>query len=101
MASIGAVLSSFPFMLQPAEMSIEEIEEKVGSLIQADTISQLKSAVWKERLEGISILETSFAFLNSTLKSACVYTIQSFRVWEKFLYTDNKIAPSSSLCNIP
>ena len=37
---------------QPAEMSLEEVEEKLGSLIQADTISQLKSTVWKERLEG-------------------------------------------------
>jgi len=39
--------------LQPAEMSLEEIETRLGSLIQADTISQLKSAVWKERLEGM------------------------------------------------
>lgn len=38
--------------VQPAEMSLEEIEGKLGSLIHADTISQLKSAVWKERLEG-------------------------------------------------
>lgn len=38
--------------LQPAEMSLEEIESRLGSLIQADTISQLKSAAWKERLEG-------------------------------------------------
>lgn len=37
---------------QPAEMSLEEIESKLGSLIQAETITQLKSAVWKERLEG-------------------------------------------------
>lgn len=33
-------------------MSLEEIESRIGSLIQADVISQLKSAVWKERLEG-------------------------------------------------
>lgn len=39
--------------LQPAEMSLEEIESRLGSLIQSDTISQLKSAVWKERLEGL------------------------------------------------
>ncbi|CAI9767353.1 unnamed protein product [Fraxinus pennsylvanica] len=37
---------------KPAEMSLEEIENKLGSLIQADTVAQLKSAVWKERLEG-------------------------------------------------
>lgn len=41
------------FVLQPAEMILEEIENKLGSLIQVDTISQLKSAVWKERLEGL------------------------------------------------
>lgn len=34
-------------------MGLEEIESKLGSLVQADTISQLKSAVWKERLEGL------------------------------------------------
>ncbi|XP_071930440.1 protein MOR1-like [Coffea arabica] len=39
--------------VEPAEMSLEEVEEKLGSLIQADTISQLKSTVWKERLEAI------------------------------------------------
>ena len=37
---------------QPSEMSLEEIESRVGSLMQAETISQLKSAAWKERLEG-------------------------------------------------
>ena len=37
---------------QPSEMSLEEIESRLGSLIQVDTISQLKSSVWKERLEG-------------------------------------------------
>lgn len=41
---------------QPAEMSLEEIESKLGSLIQAETITQLKSAVWKERLEGFLCL---------------------------------------------
>lgn len=33
-------------------MGIEEIESRLGSLIQAETVSQLKSAIWKERLEG-------------------------------------------------
>lgn len=36
-------------------MSLEEIESRLGSLIQADTITQLKSAVWKERLEGLHL----------------------------------------------
>ncbi|CAA2988094.1 MOR1 isoform X2, partial [Olea europaea subsp. europaea] len=43
-----------PEDIEPAEMSLEEIENKLGSLIQADTIVQLKSSVWKERLEGMS-----------------------------------------------
>ncbi|XP_073058654.1 protein MOR1 isoform X1 [Primulina eburnea] len=42
-----------PDDVEPAEMSLEEIESRLGSLIQSDTISQLKSAVWKERLEAI------------------------------------------------
>ena len=39
-------------LLQPAEMSLEEIEERLRSVVKAETISQLKSSVWKERLEG-------------------------------------------------
>lgn len=39
-------------IMQPTEMSLEEIESRIGSLIQSDTITLLKSAVWKERLEG-------------------------------------------------
>ncbi|XP_052201183.1 protein MOR1 isoform X2 [Diospyros lotus] len=42
-----------PEDVEPADMSLEEIESRLGSLIQADTFSQLKSAVWKERLEAI------------------------------------------------
>ncbi|XP_051126055.1 protein MOR1 [Andrographis paniculata] len=40
-------------VVEPEEMSLEEIESRLGSLIQADTVTQLKSAVWKERLEAI------------------------------------------------
>ncbi|XP_061996116.1 protein MOR1 [Rosa rugosa] len=43
-----------PEDVEPAEMSLEEIESRLGSLIKVDTISQLKSTVWKERLEAIS-----------------------------------------------
>ncbi|XP_011010439.1 PREDICTED: protein MOR1-like [Populus euphratica] len=43
-----------PEDVEPAEMSLEEIETRLGSLLQAETVSQLKSAVWKERLEAIS-----------------------------------------------
>ncbi|KAL3519697.1 hypothetical protein ACH5RR_017846 [Cinchona calisaya] len=39
--------------IEPAEMSLEVIEDKLGSLIQVDTISQLKSTMWKERLGAI------------------------------------------------
>nr|DAD22961.1 TPA_asm: hypothetical protein HUJ06_024424 [Nelumbo nucifera] len=46
-----------PEDIEPAEMSLEEIESRLGSLIQADTISQLKSGVWKERLEAIVSLK--------------------------------------------
>ena len=43
----------FSEYLQPAEMSLEEIESRLGSLVQADTVSLLKSAAWKEQLEGL------------------------------------------------
>jgi cytoskeleton-associated protein 5 len=33
-------------------MTLEEIESRLSSQIQADTVGQLKSTVWKERLEG-------------------------------------------------
>ncbi|XP_065847953.1 protein MOR1 [Euphorbia lathyris] len=46
-----------PEDVEPSEMSLEEIESKLGSLIQAETVSQLKSSVWKERLEAISLLK--------------------------------------------
>ncbi|CAL5409801.1 unnamed protein product [Camellia sinensis] len=46
-----------PEEVEPADMSLEEIESRIGSLINADSISQLKSAVWKERLEAIVSLK--------------------------------------------
>ncbi|KAJ7970482.1 protein MOR1 [Quillaja saponaria] len=46
-----------PEDVEPTEMSLEEIESRIGSLVQTDTISQLKSTVWKERLEAISSLK--------------------------------------------
>lgn len=54
---------------QPSEMSLEEIESRLGSLIQAETISQLKSAAWKERLEGLNyffLFSTDFSSTGST-----------------------------------
>ncbi|KAK4759750.1 hypothetical protein SAY87_022881 [Trapa incisa] len=38
-------------------MSLGEIESRVESLVQSETIAQLKSAVWKERLEAIGMLK--------------------------------------------
>ncbi|KAH9747547.1 protein MOR1 [Citrus sinensis] len=49
-------LTEAPEDVEPSEMSLEEIESRLGSLIPADTVGQLKSAVWKERLEAISSL---------------------------------------------
>ncbi|KAI7999621.1 Protein MOR1 [Camellia lanceoleosa] len=46
-----------PEDVEPADMSLEEIESRIGSLINADSVSQLKSAVWKERLEAIVSLK--------------------------------------------
>lgn len=46
-----------PEDVEPAEMSLEEIESRLGTLIQEETVSQLKSTVWKERLEAISSLK--------------------------------------------
>ncbi|XP_011096260.1 protein MOR1 isoform X1 [Sesamum indicum] len=50
--------------IEPAEMSLEEIENRLGSLIQAETITQLKSAVWKERLEAIVSFKEQVEALN-------------------------------------
>ncbi|KAK7391401.1 hypothetical protein VNO78_19817 [Psophocarpus tetragonolobus] len=46
-----------PEDVEPTEMGLEEIESRIGSLIQSDTITLLKSSVWKERLEAISSLK--------------------------------------------
>ncbi|GAB4826923.1 Protein MICROTUBULE ORGANIZATION 1 [Ancistrocladus abbreviatus] len=51
------VKSVEPEDVEPAEMTLEEIESRVGSLVQADTISQLKSTAWKDRLEAIGSLK--------------------------------------------
>ncbi|CAL0299705.1 unnamed protein product [Lupinus luteus] len=46
-----------PEDVEPSEMSLDEIESRIGSLVQSDTITLLKSAVWKERLEAITSLK--------------------------------------------
>lgn len=43
--------------IEPGDMSLEEIEGRVGSIFQADVIGNLKSAAWKERLEAITSLK--------------------------------------------
>ncbi|KAG8385593.1 hypothetical protein BUALT_Bualt03G0061300 [Buddleja alternifolia] len=50
--------------VEPAEMSLEEIENRLGSIIQTETIAQLKSAVWKERLEAIMSFKEQVEALN-------------------------------------
>ncbi|KAI8000506.1 Protein MOR1 [Camellia lanceoleosa] len=42
-----------PEDVEPADMTLEEIESRLGSIVQADSVSKLKSTVWKERLEAI------------------------------------------------
>ena len=37
-------------------MSLDEIESRIGSIIPTDTLSLLKSGVWKERLEGADLV---------------------------------------------
>ncbi|RZC65417.1 hypothetical protein C5167_009104 [Papaver somniferum] len=56
--------------VEPADMSLDEIESRLGSLLQADTISQLKSSVWKERLEAIVALKEQVEGLQELDKSA-------------------------------
>uniref|UniRef100_A0A0E0JQ94 TOG domain-containing protein n=1 Tax=Oryza punctata TaxID=4537 RepID=A0A0E0JQ94_ORYPU len=56
--------------VEPSEMSLEEIEEKLNSVIKTEIISQLKSTVWKERLEAISMLKQEVESLTELDKSA-------------------------------
>ncbi|KAL5994649.1 Protein MICROTUBULE ORGANIZATION 1 [Asimina triloba] len=56
--------------VEPGDMSLEEIEGRLGSLLQADTISQLKSGVWKERLEAITLLKQEVEGLENLDHSA-------------------------------
>lgn len=43
-------------------MSLEIIEERLSSVIKPETVSQLKSGVWKERLEGLLPLSVELHF---------------------------------------
>ncbi|GAB2232981.1 hypothetical protein Droror1_Dr00002194 [Drosera rotundifolia] len=46
-----------PEDIEPSEMSLDEIEMRLGSLVQGDTITKLKSSAWKDRLEAIGLLK--------------------------------------------
>lgn len=39
-------------VMQPGEMSLEDIETRLSPLFESEVITNLKSANWKERLEG-------------------------------------------------
>ncbi|GMI81930.1 MICROTUBULE ORGANIZATION 1 [Hibiscus trionum] len=80
-----AKLSETPEDIEPAEMGLEEIESRLGSLIQADVISQLKSAVWKERLEAISSLKQQVEGLQDLDKSVeiLVYLLCALPGWNE------------------
>ncbi|CAM0883094.1 unnamed protein product [Alopecurus aequalis] len=56
--------------VEPSEMSLEEIEERLNSVVKTETISQLKSTVWKERLEAIGMLKQDVENLTELDKPA-------------------------------
>ncbi|KAH0932698.1 LOW QUALITY PROTEIN: hypothetical protein HID58_009815 [Brassica napus] len=58
-----------PEDVEPAEMGLEEIENRLGSLVKPETISQLKSTVWKERLEATLSLKEEIVGLQELDKS--------------------------------
>ncbi|KAK8581371.1 hypothetical protein V6N13_144400 [Hibiscus sabdariffa] len=80
-----AKLSEMPEDIEPAEKTLEEIESRLGSLIQADVISQLKSAVWKERLEAISSLKQQVEGLQDLDQSVeiLVYLLCALPGWNE------------------
>ncbi|CAH2059231.1 unnamed protein product [Thlaspi arvense] len=58
-----------PEDVEPAEMGLEEIESRLGSLVKPETIAQLKSSVWKERLEATLSLKEEVQGLQELDKS--------------------------------
>lgn len=54
-------------------MSLEEVESRLGSLVEADTVSQLKSTVWKERLEGSHINEPLLLLIGYAFATLIVF----------------------------
>ncbi|CAI0393663.1 unnamed protein product [Linum tenue] len=63
-----------PEDVEPAEMGLEEIESRLGSLVQAETITLLKSTVWKERLEAMSSLRQQIEGLQDLDQSVEILT---------------------------
>eukprot|EP00252_Welwitschia_mirabilis_P027944 TRINITY_DN9838_c0_g1_i1.p1 TRINITY_DN9838_c0_g1~~TRINITY_DN9838_c0_g1_i1.p1 ORF type:complete len:2078 (+),score=475.99 TRINITY_DN9838_c0_g1_i1:649-6234(+) len=45
--------------VEPGEMSLEEIEQRIGSLFPGDILTNMRSKAWKERLAGITALKES------------------------------------------
>ncbi|GJM92767.1 hypothetical protein PR202_ga09263 [Eleusine coracana subsp. coracana] len=56
--------------VEPGEMSLEEIQERLSSTVKVEAISQLKSTIWKERLEAIGMLKQEVESLSELDKSA-------------------------------
>jgi cytoskeleton-associated protein 5 len=48
-----------PEDVEPGEMSLEDIETRLGALFEPEVMANLKSANWKERLEAITSLKDS------------------------------------------
>ncbi|KAL3627734.1 Protein MICROTUBULE ORGANIZATION 1 [Castilleja foliolosa] len=92
--------------VEPAEMSLEEIETRLGSLIQADTITQMKSSVWKERLEAIVSFKEQVEVLNNLdpsveilIRLLCVvpgWNEKNVQVQQQVIETIAHIASTSS-----
>ncbi|KAH7416157.1 hypothetical protein KP509_14G078100 [Ceratopteris richardii] len=57
-----------PEDVEPTEMSLEEIEGRVSGIVQADVITNLKSSVWKERLEAMGTLKETVEGLENVDK---------------------------------
>jgi|AraCvinosormetaG_1042628.scaffolds.fasta_scaffold00728_2 hypothetical protein len=62
-------------------MGLEEIENRLGSLVKPETVSQLKSSVWKERLEGLLKALRTLLFSNTV-----IFIISSYFLLCSFLF---------------
>ncbi|KAL8235581.1 hypothetical protein R6Q59_016662 [Mikania micrantha] len=95
-----------PEDVEPAEMALEDIESRLGSLIQEDTITQLKSAAWKERLEAITsfkeqvealqALDQSIEILIRLLCAVPGWTEKNVQVQQQVIEVVSHIASTAS-----